>query len=396
MAPKRKSFGGPGSNLKQGSLFSFFSQKSVNVLPKAAPSSAGKEPPNADAAAAERPSSSTNAASASNNSSKNAVESNPLLSKLAIGSLIEVYWPDDETYYGAKVIKKRDGSAAPRSYYVEYDDGQCEWVDLGTEKFRFTKSTKRRRIQQQSDDDEGEFEFEIDADEDASESEESAYDDAGNNEDEEEEDDDQWMVSDEEDAEVIGSKKAKKKRTKTIAAASKVTMHEKMPSGKTPSRNQSTTTPAARTPTHVTPTFSGTTATSSAMSTLSNTSSTKPLVSATPMARPYSNAKHSPAAVPMYAKGAVNPAGSHVHNHLKFLHPPRDALGRTPDHELYDARTLRIVHADWEQHVGKMTDAVKQWWDLKAQYFDTVLLFKTGMATWLNELQWSLLCRPLI
>lgn len=25
-----------------------------------------------------------------------------------------------------------------------------------------------------------------------------------------------------------------------------------------------------------------------------------------------------------------------------------------------------------------MTDAVQQWWDLKSQYFDTVLLFKTG------------------
>ena len=46
---------------------------------------------------------------------------------------------------------------------------------------------------------------------------------------------------------------------------------------------------------------------------------------------------------------------------------------------------MRVNEADWKKHntdkegKGKpMSDGVRQWWDLKAQYFDTVLLFKTG------------------
>jgi DNA mismatch repair protein MSH6 len=81
-----------------------------------------------------------------------------------------------------------------------------------------------------------------------------------------------------------------------------------------------------------------------------------------------------------YVEKAVNPAGAHVHNHLNFVRNPRDANNRPPSHPDYDGRTLRVVEADWKKHHhGKgMTDAVKQWWDLKSQYFDTVLLFKTG------------------
>ena len=87
------------------------------------------------------------------------------------------------------------------------------------------------------------------------------------------------------------------------------------------------------------------------------------------------------AATPLpYTEKALNPAGAHVHNHLNFVRHPRDAMGRPPTHPDYDPRTLRIVPTDWQRHHnGKpMTDAVQQWWELKAQYFDTVLLFKTG------------------
>jgi DNA mismatch repair ATPase MutS len=39
-----------------------------------------------------------------------------------------------------------------------------------------------------------------------------------------------------------------------------------------------------------------------------------------------------------------------------------------------------VIHTqDWIKINGKkMTDAVQQWWDFKAHYFDTVLLFKMG------------------
>ena len=81
----------------------------------------------------------------------------------------------------------------------------------------------------------------------------------------------------------------------------------------------------------------------------------------------------------MFVKNAVNPMGSHLHHHLKCLHPPRDSQGRTPDHDDYDCRTLRVSKAEYEKLNGSsMTNGVEQWWDLKAQYFDVVLLFKTG------------------
>jgi DNA mismatch repair protein MSH6 len=88
----------------------------------------------------------------------------------------------------------------------------------------------------------------------------------------------------------------------------------------------------------------------------------------------------------------VNPAGSHVHNHLKFLQEPKDLMGRSRDHAEYDHRTLQVNENDWIKLTGKpMTNAVKQWWDLKSQYFDTVLLFKTG--AWSS--QWCPFCEYL-
>ena len=82
----------------------------------------------------------------------------------------------------------------------------------------------------------------------------------------------------------------------------------------------------------------------------------------------------------MYQRDIVNPAGSHVHNHLKFLMPEyrRDAKRRSMSDAGYEKRTLWVDRAELEKHCGKLTDGVQQWWDLKAQYYDTVLLFKTG------------------
>ncbi|KAL7558432.1 hypothetical protein ACA910_015774 [Epithemia clementina (nom. ined.)] len=89
-----------------------------------------------------------------------------------------------------------------------------------------------------------------------------------------------------------------------------------------------------------------------------------------------STASHQP---PKFVKNAVNPMGSHVHNHLKFLHPPRDAQGRAPGDDGYDCRTLRVNKRELEQVMGSnVTSGMQQWWDIKAQYFDAVLLFKTG------------------
>jgi hypothetical protein len=79
-------------------------------------------------------------------------------------------------------------------------------------------------------------------------------------------------------------------------------------------------------------------------------------------------------------KGALNIRGAHIHNHLNFLRYPQDSYGRYRDDTNYDCRTLKINYNEWNAIVGckEMTSAVKQWWILKSQYFDTILFFKTG------------------
>ncbi|KAK6167624.1 hypothetical protein SNE40_021604 [Patella caerulea] len=64
--------------------------------------------------------------------------------------------------------------------------------------------------------------------------------------------------------------------------------------------------------------------------------------------------------------------------HLKhdFLQPEniRDIQGRKKSDPEYDPRTLKVP----EDFLKKQTPAMKQWWELKSQYFDTVLFFKMG------------------
>ena len=377
MAPtKRKAVTSSGKGLKQGNLFSFFSAAAKPKATKA------KNDEPATATKTTSPATTTTAGkSTSIHSTVGATTAKPV----PVGTRIQVYWPDDDAYYDAVVEKVRGGSV-----YLSYqDDGHSEWVDLEHETYRLIDSEsptnkqgpKRRRIQQDDDDDEGEFEFDGSSSEDDDDS--SAYQDKEEDEEDDDDDGDQWMVSDEEDDQEIMGKKvaakkvAPKKTTKKASStttgsnlqrfsAPKVTRHEVEPesAGKTPSRGSGTSlsTPNYQTPQQITPASWS----SKQSSVASSLSCRLPL------------GKSTPGAIPMYTKGAVNPAGSHVHNHLAFLQRPKDAQGRTPDDALYDPRTLRVVASDLEAHDCKMTHAVKQWWDLKKQYFDTVLLFKTG------------------
>ncbi|ELU18588.1 hypothetical protein CAPTEDRAFT_139957, partial [Capitella teleta] len=59
-----------------------------------------------------------------------------------------------------------------------------------------------------------------------------------------------------------------------------------------------------------------------------------------------------------------------------FLQPGkmRDAEKRTRDHPEYDARTIYVPDA----FLNKQTPAMRQWWQLKAKHFDTILFFKMG------------------
>lgn len=58
------------------------------------------------------------------------------MEQIEIGSRVAVLWPDDDTYYGATVIKKRNRK---EGFCLEYDDLETEWIDLVKRKFRVLK-----------------------------------------------------------------------------------------------------------------------------------------------------------------------------------------------------------------------------------------------------------------
>ncbi|PIK37037.1 DNA mismatch repair protein Msh6 [Apostichopus japonicus] len=67
---------------------------------------------------------------------------------------------------------------------------------------------------------------------------------------------------------------------------------------------------------------------------------------------------------------------SYPHNKLSWLQPDnlRDAKGHLKTREDYDPRTLKVP----QSFLDKCTPAIRQWWDIKAKHFDTVLFFKMG------------------
>jgi len=317
--------------MKQGTLFSFFAPKQDKAAPAAPPQTA-QAPPAA---------------------SKKAPPSNRKTS-VAVGTRIRIYWKDDDEYYEARVLESKGASSL-----VRYEaDQTTEWIELGNEQYEVVQSegSKKRRVIE-SDDDAEEQEFEFQDDEEGSVYEQGAV----------EEDDaaeqDNWLVEDDDEEE---EEKAPPKKKKTF----KVTPH--VPS-------QATTTPPhkrAKTSVNSFLQFSNQKASAAPItpSTLGSTTGTP--FTPSPSTFPSPNNTNGP---PMFEANVVNPAGSHVHHHLSFLHPPRDHQGRTPDHADYNPRTLRMDRAEWKRVTGKdMTAAVEQWWNLKAQYFDTILFFKTG------------------
>ena len=277
-----------------------------------------------------------------------------------------MYWKDDDKFYPAKVTGQNRKSKS--MFTLAYEDGEVETLDLAMEEFKIVTNKrdssvdrasteppakKRRQIQEDSDDD---VEFDDLAEDDG-----SVYQDQDDEDDEEEVA--QWMVSDDDEddetpAEEEPETKPKKKKMKKF----KVTNVVKPPA--TPStksgKNQFS---AFATPPPATASKNG-----------SNTVTPIQLKRVTPS--PTKSDRKSAGPLP-YAKDVVNPAGSHVHNHLRFLQNPKDAKGHPPDHPEYDSHTLKIDYRELEKH-QKCTNAVKQWWQLKAQYFDAVLLFKTG------------------
>jgi hypothetical protein len=65
--------------------------------------------------------------------------------------------------------------------------------------------------------------------------------------------------------------------------------------------------------------------------------------------------------------------GSHEHHTWTFLHKHRkDKFGRSPDHPDFNPRTISFP----PQFIKDQTPAMKQWCEVKADNFDTILFFK--------------------
>lgn len=347
-----------GKNLKQGTLFSFFSKKPDSTTKPPAqvaqtrpattkpPAQVPQTRPDTSVVSTPTPSKASSVTPSTETSNATSVSRNAATQRdwerVTVGMRIAVFWKDDGKYYEAKVTGQKNKNLRSE-FLLQYDDGDTERIDLATEKFRFLDDEdppkKRRRIQEEDSDEEFEF-HENDDDEDDDDTDVKEWVD-----DDEAEDD--WMVTDDEEEKKPRRQVNGKSSTRTKGV--KITrVHE----------------PCIPAPRKLDAKFSSLTPTTA-----------KKSISG-PALVPSPKAPNTP--IP-YIDKEVNPAGAHVHNHLQFLRNRKDSEGRSADHPDYNPHTLKVDYNELEDHLGgKISPGVKQWWDIKAQYFDTVLLFKTG------------------
>lgn len=380
--------------LKQGNLFSFFNKK-----PSPTKTAKNLQVSNTNTALASSKEKATVTSPSTLLKSKslqvnkaNSIKERCLAEDLKIGCRLSVFWPDDKEYYKCVITGGGDGSTANRTTFrLLYDDEEKETVDLRTEKFtilswpednnnnnittQVEKKRKRRVIEEESDD-EAATDLGIESD-DGSEF-------IGNENDMDEDDDEEmtWMVTDEESAELNLETKSEKKASKRVKVTevtppksnivpTSATKQSKTNKFKTPPRAPSKNV------------FSSFASESRQVSPVQPESRDRNIVSSKPIAPSSKSLSNSSSSgpVPMFVEKVVNPAGSHQHNHLPFLKPENilDAQKNPPSHPEYNPRTLYYSATQIEKvSKSKVSPAQKQWWDIKSQYFDTVLLFKTG------------------
>jgi DNA mismatch repair protein MSH6 len=367
-------------NLKQGSLFSFFSTKPKKPAAVAAASSKTTSKSSvpklvtATRNTLTKTVTQTPSAKPTPSTEETRTPTNSVWKQVQVGYRLSVFWKDDRKYYPCTVTKVSQKT----QFLLEYDDGETEQLDLSFEKFKILSTTKRRRIDDDDEDDE-EHEWE-DLEAESEEEDDGSVFEAPKEEEKDDEDEvDQWMVTDTEDNIPEEEDEAPPvKKRKTAKKTFKVTQHEAASIHTAASTTTSIKTPLRQFANTVSPSTASTH--KSKQTPLMFSSSKDQRSASSPPAPRQLNPPTSKTNKPLdFVKGAVNPAGSHVHNHLNFLNYPRDKQGRAPTDPNYDPRTLKISSSEWERvYGGKMTNAVQQWWDLKSRYFDTVLLFKTG------------------
>ena len=323
--------------------------------------------------------------------------------------------------------KKREPSGKSNVFTLLYDDGEVETIDLTNEKFKIvaasqaqpapavsqedeeeeeevapvSKKPKKRKMIEESEE-EFEFDDEVEDDEEASDEEFVAPQEESDDEAEFEamditEDDD------EDDQEVATKKSSSKKRlrvTSVKSPATAVSQNKKRATTDASNKRASFITPPPKQKKSV-----ASTGTPNAFTAFASNSSTKAAAESspkkatttqkvTPIPMPVTQSQSpvptsssatkikSSATAPLPQQGVVNQAGTHYHNHFKFLQPDKikDGQGRPAAHPEYDPRTLKVDFADICRVTNskELTPASQQWWEIKAQYADTLLLFKTG------------------
>eukprot|EP00586_Coscinodiscus_wailesii_P008924 CAMPEP_0172523302 /NCGR_PEP_ID=MMETSP1066-20121228/293589_1 /TAXON_ID=671091 /ORGANISM="Coscinodiscus wailesii, Strain CCMP2513" /LENGTH=1339 /DNA_ID=CAMNT_0013306373 /DNA_START=56 /DNA_END=4076 /DNA_ORIENTATION=- len=374
----------PGLKKKQGSLFSFFTKKSNSTPTKAKPSQSSKltSPP---PASLKKPSSSSTR------------ESKSRLPELVIGTRVGIFWPEDDEYYPAKITGRVGNSSV---CHILYDDGEKETVDMNKEEYKLL-SNKIQKKRSRSDIGNGAYGNEEpggNEDEDMADvnddDDDSVYEEKKDETDDDDEVEDSWMVSDDDDdLPLPPPKKLKRLKVTPVHSlnkkppAGKQMADKKEPSLPPPTQNKNRTVSPPPNTKHM----AKENVTPNRLSSFSLTPPvSKPIISQSPLPPPKTpksaptsitpptiNTPAKTASIPPFKEGVVNPAGSHLHNHLPFLRPPHDSEQRPPSDPQYDPRTL-YVNFSHITSLYKLPPAQRQWWDIKKHYFDTVLLFKTG------------------
>jgi hypothetical protein len=73
-----------------------------------------------------------------------AAEASPDVSVVTVGSRVSVWWPDDRRHYKGIVTKERQGK---NPFFLEYDDGEKEWINFSEHSFRLQSKTKPQRVE---------------------------------------------------------------------------------------------------------------------------------------------------------------------------------------------------------------------------------------------------------
>jgi len=298
---------------------------------------------------------------------------------------------------------------------LRYDDGEVETLDLNTEKFKIINSApqsnlngessvsdndgssnvKKRKIIEESED-----EYEFDEKSDDGESDVSEYN-AGNVSEEYEEDDDlSLIVTDEDDEGRIPLKKKENKEGKKRLCVTRVENLEEgnfacntkgdNDEGDTDVASYITPPPKPKAPAksgNSNNTFGNFVCASKEITHPKSDSNMKDnnKITPSPHYSPSSNSNKVGDSSPLLPKvlpeaKVLNAVGTHTHNHFKFLtvNCRRDLKNRLADHPNYNPRTIRVDYDEMERVSGNITPASRQWWEIKAEYADTLLLFKTG------------------